>query len=159
MVMTDASRERAREKFFSMFRRQLRALYRFVRHELAYRQNAGDLVEGELAPEDVVDAVVLRAFPEYVRDPSRRRSAGWLIRLAQEQIDSEVGRLESARETDVHVEEDVPETAPQEEVTTLGEEILFFYQPDEDLTLEDLIPELDARRPRRTLRRTSNGAW
>jgi RNA polymerase sigma factor (sigma-70 family) len=147
IAMTDPAQEHAREKFFAMFRRQLGTLYRFVRHELAYRRNAGDLIGNELSPEDVVDAVVLRAFPEYVRDPPRRRAAGWLIRLAQEQIDSEVRRLESERETDVHVEDDVPETAPQEEVTTLGEEILYFYQPDEDLKLEDLIPELDTTTP------------
>jgi RNA polymerase sigma factor (sigma-70 family) len=32
-------------------------------------------------------------------------------------------------------------------VTTLGEEILYFYQPDEDLKLEDVVPDLDALTP------------
>jgi RNA polymerase sigma factor (sigma-70 family) len=139
--------ERTRAQFFSMVRRQLGTLYRFVRHELAYRHDAGDLLRGELSAEDVVDAVLLRAYREHVIEPKSRRSSGWLIRLAQEQIDSDVGRLVEARETTSHVEEDVPETPPQEEVTTLGEEILYFYQPDEDLKLEDLIEDTTISTP------------
>jgi RNA polymerase sigma factor (sigma-70 family) len=139
--------ERARERFFTLARRQLGALYRFVRHELAYRVEAGDLIEGELTAEDVIDAMLLAAYGEYVRDPSRRRSVGWLILRAQEQIDSEARRLGEARETDAHIEEDAPETPPEEEVTTLGEEILYFYQPDEDLTVEELIPDLGLTTP------------
>src|SRR5262245_12240205 len=108
--------ERTRAKFFTLVRRQLRTLYRFVRHELAYRTNAGDVVRGELSADDVVDAVLLRAFREYVTEPSGRRASGWLIRLAQQQIDSDVERLVEARESTSHVEEDVPETPPQEEV-------------------------------------------
>jgi DNA-directed RNA polymerase specialized sigma24 family protein len=32
-------------------------------------------------------------------------------------------------------------------VSTLGDEILDFYEPDEDLKLEDIIPDLDAQSP------------
>ena len=32
-------------------------------------------------------------------------------------------------------------------MTTLGEEILYFYQPDEDLKLEDVVPDLEAASP------------
>lgn len=139
--------EAARGRLFSHLRRHLRTLYRFVRHELSFRQSAGDLMPGELTPEDVVDAVVLRAYRDFIRDPKRRRSAGWLIQLASDHIDSEAARLQALREDMRHLEEDVPETPPAEEVTTLGEEILYFYQPDEDMKLEDVVPDLEALSP------------
>ena len=60
------SAEVARVGFFLHLRRHLRALYRFVRHELSYRVNAGDLLAGELTAEDVVDAVVLRAYGDFM---------------------------------------------------------------------------------------------
>jgi RNA polymerase sigma factor (sigma-70 family) len=37
------------------------------------------------------------------------------------------------------VEEDIPATPPTQEVSTLGDEVLDFHQPDEDLKLEDAI--------------------
>ena len=141
------SDERRREKFFTMARRQLGTLFRFVRHELRYRRDNDELTDGELSPEDVVDAVLLRAYREYVDEPGGRRSAGWLIRLAQDQIESDVERLRALREEGPHIEEDVPESPPQQEVSTLGEETLFFYQPDEDLTLEDMIPDARVASP------------
>jgi RNA polymerase sigma factor (sigma-70 family) len=105
------------------------------------------VVAGELTLEDVVDAVMLRAWSEFAAEPKRRRSAGWWIRLATEQLDAEAARLSAERESTRHFEEDVPETPPQEQVTTLGEEILYFYQPDEDLKLEDLVPDMEIESP------------
>jgi len=139
--------EAARSKFLGQARRQLPSLYRFARHELAYRRNEGALLPGELAVEDVVDAVMLRAWNESAADPKRRRSAAWWIRLATEFLDAESARSTADRETTRHLEEDVPETPPAEEVSTLGEEILDFYQPDEDWKLEDLIPDVESDDP------------
>jgi DNA-directed RNA polymerase specialized sigma24 family protein len=51
----------------------------------------------------------------------------------------------------VQIEEDVLETPPAEEVSTLGDEILDFYQPDEDLKLEDLIADLDVLSPEQAM--------
>jgi RNA polymerase sigma factor (sigma-70 family) len=131
-----------RELFFSLASRQLKGLYEFVRHQLAYSESVGDLIPGELTPEEVVDAVLLRAYREFVKDPAGREMTNWLVELAREQLEAEVRRLKSERERTVHIEEDIPETPPTEEVSTLGEEILDFHQPDEDLKLEDVIPDL-----------------
>jgi len=70
----------------------------------------------------------------------------WLTELANEHLRREVKRVKSERNRTVHIEEDIPETPPAEEVTTLGEEILDFYQPDEDLNLRH-IPEADVSTP------------
>jgi len=59
-----------RETFFSQIRRQLKGLYRFVRHQLAYFESVGDLFPGELTAEDVVDAVLLQAYRDFVKKPA-----------------------------------------------------------------------------------------
>ena len=94
-----------------------------------------------------MDAVLLRAYHEFVKQPAERDIGGWLIELAKEQLRREVKRLKSERNRTVHIEEDIPETPPTEEVSTLGEEILDFYQPDEDLKLEDIFPDVEVSTP------------
>jgi DNA-directed RNA polymerase specialized sigma24 family protein len=59
-----------------------------------------------------------------------------------------VARLKSWHaHTPVHTDEDVPETPPEELVSRLGEETLDFHEPDEDLKVEDLVPDLDLPSP------------
>ncbi len=70
-----------------------------------------------------------------------------MIRLALDQVDAEVTRLKTEHAGTVRIEEDIPETPPEQEVSTLGDEILDFYQPDEDLKIEDVLPDLDALTP------------
>jgi RNA polymerase sigma factor (sigma-70 family) len=139
--------QRNREMFFSLVSPQLNGLYQFVRHELARFQAVGDLMEDELTPEDVVDAALLRAYREFVKDPAGRDMRAWLIQLATEQLEAEVKRSKSQRDRTVHIEDDIPETPPTEAVSTLGDEILDFYQPDEDLKLEDIIPDVEVPSP------------
>jgi RNA polymerase sigma factor (sigma-70 family) len=138
---------RNRETFFSLISPYLPRLYRFVRHELAYLQAMGDLLPDDLTPEDVVDSVVLRAYREFLKDPTGRNIKGQLIRLAREYIEAEAKRRRSERESSIPKELDIPETPPAEWVTTLGEEIFYFYQPEEDLKLEDVVPDLDVPTP------------
>lgn len=140
--------QRRRALFVSLVGPHLERLRRFVGQELAYFQAVGILGKGELTTDDVVDAVLLSAYREFVKDrgvPEIRRS--WLMRLAIKQIESEVRRLASERGRTVHIEDDVPDTPPAEAVSTLGEEILYFYEPDEDLKLEDVIADLDVPSP------------
>jgi len=47
-----------------------------VRHQLAYLESTGDLLPGELRPEDVIDSVLLRAYHEFVKSP---QAATWAI--------------------------------------------------------------------------------
>ena len=94
--------------------------------------------------DDVVDAVLLDAHRQFVKHPPDEWLGGWLVRLAREHLDGEVKRFASERQrTPTHIEDDVPETPPAEAVSTLGDEILDFYEPDEDLKLEDVIPDLE----------------
>jgi RNA polymerase sigma factor (sigma-70 family) len=146
-MKTAPSEQDKREIFFSSASQYLNRLYEFVRHQLAYFESVGDLMPGELTAEDVVDAVLLRAYHEFIKEPARPEVGSWLTDLAKEQLRREIKRLKSERNRTVHIEEDIPETPPTEEVSTLGEEILEFYQPDEDLKLEDIFPDTDISTP------------
>src|SRR5262245_45135722 len=122
-----------------------------MRCEIAYYLAIGDLRPGEITAEDVVDATLLQAYREFVKDPTRREIRSWLIGLAVEKIEAEVKRSKAERAGSVHIEEDIPETPPTEEVSTLGDEIMDFYQPDEDQKLEDIIPDMTAPTPEQIL--------
>jgi RNA polymerase sigma factor (sigma-70 family) len=141
------SEQSNRESFFSQINRHLKELYRFVRHQLAYSESVGDLIPGELSLEEVVDEVLLRAYREFVKNPTKREMRAWLLQLARKQLAAAVRRSRAERNLTVHIEEDIPETPPTEEVSTLGDEILDFYQPDEDLKLKDIFPDVDVSTP------------
>ena len=149
--------------FFSFVSPHLELLNQFVGHELAYAEANGDLVEGEVTTEEVTDAALLRAYEEFSKDPVRGEIRSWLVKLARHQLEAEINRSRAARAVTVHIEEDIPETPPTEEVSTLGEEILDFYQPDEDLKVEDVVPDLEVPTPEQVveakeLRECVNGA-
>ena len=147
-IRTTSQGQRHRELFHASISRHLPRLYHFVRHQLAYLEAIGELLPGELTADDVVDAVVLEAYRAHLSEPSARKLAHRLVALAREHLGAEVARLKAWRgQTPVRTEDDVPETPPTEAVSTLGDEILDFYEPDEDLKVEDVLANLDVPTP------------
>ncbi len=114
---------------------------------MRYFEATSDLGQGEVTAEDLVDSALVRAYREFAGGSRARNVLSWLMRLALDELRAEVKRIQLERERTVSIEEDIPETPPAEWVTTLGEEILYFYQPDEDLKLEDVIPEIEVPTP------------
>ena len=142
------SEQRNRELFFWLISQHLKNLYHFVRHQIAYFQASGDLLPGELTAEEVVDAVILRAYRAFAKNPREGKIKAWLIQLAREHLQAEVKRWKSWRNrTPARTGTDIPDVPPEEWVTTLGEERLDFYEPDEDLKLEDVLPDLELPTP------------
>ena len=139
--------QQKRENFFAAATRQLNGVYEFVRRQLAYYEASGDLAAGELTAEDVIDAVLVRAYHEFVKASGERDIGKWLTELAGAHLEREVRRLQAERRRHLPIERDIPEVPPVEQIKTLGEEILDFYQPDEDLKLEDIFPEYDVATP------------
>jgi RNA polymerase sigma-70 factor (ECF subfamily) len=119
--------------FLTLARRHLPGLYRFVIRQLATHEAAGDLRPGELRPEDIVDETLVRAYREFVRDHTGRTARAWLLQLAVEELESRIGRARMERE----------QPAGWEEPSTVCGETLYFYQPDEGLRLEDIVPDLN----------------
>ena len=139
--------ERKRDIFFSLVSAHLDKVTHLARHVIRYSESTGELVRGELDPEDVVDATLVRAYREFLKGYRQRDVRSWLIRVAMDVLDAEVAYHKWDHERTRHIEEDIPETPPTEEVSTLGDEILDFYQPDEDLKLEDIVPDIEVPTP------------
>jgi RNA polymerase sigma factor (sigma-70 family) len=143
--------ERQRELFSALVERHLQKLYNFVRREIAYHLATGDLLPGELTVQGVVDGTLLQAHREFVKNPAGREIRNWLIKLGAEKLEARIRRSNAERARAVHIEEDIPETPPAQEVSTLGDEIMDFYQPDEDQKLEDIIPDMTVPTPEQIL--------
>jgi RNA polymerase sigma factor (sigma-70 family) len=146
MKIDAAHAEERRDAFFSVVSPHIDRLYQLIRHVIREFEDTGDLVRGELSAEDVGDVALIRAWQEFMEGYPQQDIRTWLIEIAMDQLDTEVNRLEFDRAA-VHLEQDIPETSPSEEVSTLGEEILNFYQPDEDLRVEDVLADPEARSP------------
>jgi RNA polymerase sigma-70 factor (ECF subfamily) len=131
--------ERRTELLSALMEDHLPTLYNFVRREIAYHVSMGDLPPDRLTPEDVVAAVAMRAQRQFVKKPESRDIRGWLIQLALDEIEGEV-RRSHAEETLAPIEADIPEAPPQPAVSTFGDELLDFWQPDEDLKVDDTTP-------------------
>jgi RNA polymerase sigma factor (sigma-70 family) len=134
----------AREQALSLavLQAHLKKLYNFVRRKIAVLQATGDLLPGELTPQDVVDTVVLQAAREFASRPPHLAIDRWLLQLALAYITAECKRLKAERARALHIEAPAKED-PAKEVPTLkfDDEIYEFYQPDEKLRLEDLVPD------------------
>jgi len=129
--------------FFTQIAGHLESLAAFVRHQIAYLEAVGDLAAGELTADDVIDEVLLRAHREFDETVDAATLDRRLTALARETLAAAVKRSRVWRRR-ARLETDVPDVPPREWVTTLGEERLEFWEPDEDLKLEDLVPDLDA---------------
>ena len=68
-------------------------------------------------------------------------------------MQKEIGQATAHRDLTVSKEEDIPETPPEEEAMMLGEEIMYFFEPDEDLKVEDVVPDLDVPTPEEEVER------
>ncbi len=119
-------------------------LYAFVRREIAYYESLGLLREGELTAEDVVDEVIESALSLWERRPPGSLRP-WLLQLALRRLRQ---YLRAARE---RPSEAVPleELVPQEDLSTLDldTEIWEFYEPDDVIAWEDLLPDPKAQPP------------
>jgi RNA polymerase sigma factor (sigma-70 family) len=125
--------------FSTLIKAHYPAIYNFVRREIAYHVAMRNLGPDDVIPDDVVAAVAVRAHRKFRNKPQGRDVRGWLIQLAIQELEAEVTRVSKAGVA-ARVEEDIPETLPTQAVCTLGDEVLEFHQPDEDLKLEDAIP-------------------
>ncbi len=122
----------------------LKHLYAFVRREIAYYEALGLLPEGELRPEDVVDDVVEAALSLWGVRPSGSLRP-WLLQIALRRLRQ---YLQAARERP-SLEVPLEDLVPQEDWSTLNmdTEIWEFYEPDDVVAWEDLVPDPTAPPP------------
>ena len=134
--------------FFALVERHLEKVREVAGRGAAIRVEArGDLPPHTVEREEVVDAALVRAYDAFAKEHAPGDIRSRVVRYALDEIQAQVKRAQTDRTRAVHLEEEIPETPPQEEVSTLGEEILYFYQPDEDLKMEDVVPDLEMPAP------------
>ena len=131
-----------REFYLALIQPHLKKLYNFARRKIAFYLATGDVLPGELTPEEVVDAVVPQGAHAFASRPPHLTVDRWLFTLALAYFASEVRRLKAERASTLRVEATAP-AEPAKEVATLegDDEIYAFYQPDESVRLEDLVPD------------------
>jgi DNA-directed RNA polymerase specialized sigma24 family protein/ribosome-associated translation inhibitor RaiA len=117
-------------------------LGRYVERELFLRESAGELEEGSLSPEEVVDEVAARALDDQLVKPDRMALEPWLYRQAIRVIDEFMLRSMEA-ESDVHLQG----KQRRRDERASDEPQLQFHQPDEAITTESRIADDRAATP------------
>jgi RNA polymerase sigma-70 factor (ECF subfamily) len=126
-----ALREGDRALFIAELERQLDALYRFIARELRYQAALGNILPGDVAPEEIVDEVALRALRRLPRIPRRATLRGWLRLLALRTIEDHARRLRRQRQS---------EAVSLEAPLRSGQRADVYYQPDAALSWGDVLP-------------------
>jgi hypothetical protein len=77
--------------FLSLVNPHLEGLHHFVHRVIAESEAVGgDLVQGDLTPQDVVNGVLDRAYREFLAGRSIPNVKTWLIRLVIDQLAADI---------------------------------------------------------------------
>ncbi len=120
----------------------LGSLQRFVRRELQFRENNGQLRANQVSPEEVIDEAIANALDDRSEKPEKLRLEPWLYRLATQAL-QQLGDDSDGDANSVRLEE----TPHDSESESDGSETLQFHQPDERLTQGDLIADSRSASP------------
>jgi RNA polymerase sigma-70 factor (ECF subfamily) len=119
-----------RARFVAELEQQLDGLYRFIARELRYQAALGNLLPGDVAPEEIVDEVALRALRRLPRIPQRATLSGWLRLLGLRSIEDHVRRLRTQRQNEaLSLEASLPS----------GQRADVYFQPDAALSWADVL--------------------
>lgn len=121
----------------------LRRLRLFIEREIYFRENSGDLGQGAVSVEEVLDEAVARALDEQIEKPDRIGLEPWLYRLAIRSLDDFSRSGNSNEEVDIQG----VSRSPSRNDTDGDEARLQFYQPDESITAENGIADSRASTP------------
>ncbi|SRR5579875_744549 len=116
-------------------------LQRFIRRELQYREDQGQLTDGQVTVQEVVDEAIADALDERNDMPERIKLEAWVHRLARQAID----RLASDGQDDGHIPLERSHGRPNVQAT--DDALLQFHQPDDKLVEENVIPDPTADTP------------
>lgn len=132
--------EERRALYFDLIEDHLDDVYNQVRRELTYMEANGDVPDRYFSVGTLVDATILKGLERFEERPDEFSVGDWLARIAYETIDEEARKARRAIPWDAASLERPPEK-PAEDPTVSDQEMFEFYQPDEVLHLEDLVPQ------------------
>jgi DNA-directed RNA polymerase specialized sigma24 family protein len=128
------------QKSFDQFIEQdLKNAYDLVQRELAYHNALNELAPNEIDPYDIIDEAILELLeskPGSKLVPTKRLTAR-LLQL----VHKAVSQLEERERREISVEGNVQDPAEEAGFRTLSEHVLDFWQPDQDQTMADIIPD------------------
>jgi len=116
-------------------------IYGYLHREILYLETIGDVRAGTLEPADIVAGALLRALERFSQRPHRMEVKEWLLALAHEEIAA------ALREEPIAQSLDAAQEPQAEEPTAREEELYEFWEPEERLKLEDLLPDPTADDP------------
>ena len=130
--------DESRQVLFERIEPQLDALFAYVRRELRYEEFD---CASALDAEDIVAGALLRAL-ERLREPPRQlKVREWLLALAHEEIAAQLQNMWVTESIEA------PADAGHEEPTVRDEERYEYWEPEEQLKLEDLLHDPTAETP------------
>lgn len=118
-------------------------LQRFIARELRFRESNGQLEPDRIAPEEVLDEVIVNALSSDER-PANLTTERWLFRLARQTV----RQLANAQNENGEVR--LEQGAGTQNVTASDEEFLQFHQPGEVLNGESVIADRGIATPEET---------
>jgi len=137
--------ERGFDHYADLINEQVLRLTNYVRREIAYFVATGDVRPDELRVEEVVDDAIMRALANDEARPSNLSFDRWLISLANEVLSEQVSQTqawhEEAGRQQESVERKVPHIPPEQQGSAVEDEMYDWYQPDEDLRVEDIVAD------------------
>lgn len=134
------------EQLREIIRQRMEKVENYVRRELLHEMLVENLPPGLLEPQALVDEVFLEASARVREKPEEMRVEHWLFQMARAKLRQRIHALQEAREQP-HLEERVRLSSQWED------EALHFYQPDEELRMEDLLADEKSITPEESLAR------
>lgn len=123
----------------------LPSLREFIDAELQVRIGTGQIREGQVAPEEVLDEVIVSALSHEDGRSVLLSAEGWFHRLALQAIRHLI--KSNADTADLSLEA----SARIQNVTGSDENVLQYYQPDDSLNEENVISDANVRTPEQIL--------
>jgi len=146
----EADETEFRDRFASRLKLVLQELHGHVTRLVRLSQLAGDLPPNYLKPGDVVDDVILRAYERVRSRPGEEISPAVLYRIAEDILSEEIRNSQDSG-GNISMDEKVPAQSPHWEVNDLSDDMLDFYQPEEMLLYEDVMPDVQVPDPVRMI--------
>jgi RNA polymerase sigma factor (sigma-70 family) len=139
------SRDAKPEAIEELISQHVPRLSQYVQREIAYYLATDELIP-DLAPvEAVVDETVMRALTEYEARPANLPFDRWLITLASDVLDQRLQQAQLSREAagrdEARVEQRLSRVPPEQQGCGVEDEMYDWYQPDENLHLEDIVAD------------------
>ncbi len=141
MSWSSAPHDGAAPEFSAWINASLPRLQKFIERELQYRIAAGQMREGLISPEEVLDEVIVSVLSPDEAKPQALSLESWLNRLALRSLRA----LAESNADTAAVSLDAP--AGIQNVTGSDENVLQYHQPDDSLPEESVIADSSVRTP------------